>query len=268
MGGRGGTGGGTAGSGGGAGGRGGTVGSAGLGGGSLCTPGRYLLCEGFEGTAVGNTPPAGWTRQGEASVADDDAARGTHALKIAAATSGARRFNFGNSESFGTGHWGRIFYKVRTPVPDPFVHSTLVAFQGTGPTVGAAEFRVVDTVKMAAPTSTHQFLWNVQIQGGSEWAKGSSYNWSFDGNWHCAEWHIDAATQTYQYFFDGTEITMIGIQNGAGNYGSGNNRTEIPMMFAALLLVSLLGIVIFAVFAALAKLLLGHWHESEMSREP
>jgi NitT/TauT family transport system permease protein len=45
-------------------------------------------------------------------------------------------------------------------------------------------------------------------------------------------------------------------------------RTEIPMMFAALLLVSLLGIVIFVVFAALAKLLLGHWHESEMRREP
>jgi len=44
-------------------------------------------------------------------------------------------------------------------------------------------------------------------------------------------------------------------------------RTEIPMMFAALLLVSLLGIVIFVAFAALAKLLLGHWHESEMRRE-
>jgi NitT/TauT family transport system permease protein len=44
-------------------------------------------------------------------------------------------------------------------------------------------------------------------------------------------------------------------------------RTEIPMMFAALLLVSLLGIVIFIVFAALAKWLLGHWHESEMRAE-
>jgi NitT/TauT family transport system permease protein len=44
-------------------------------------------------------------------------------------------------------------------------------------------------------------------------------------------------------------------------------RTEIPMMFAALFLVSLLGIVIFVVFAALAKWLLGHWHESEMRRE-
>jgi NitT/TauT family transport system permease protein len=44
-------------------------------------------------------------------------------------------------------------------------------------------------------------------------------------------------------------------------------RTEIPMMFAALLLVSLLGIVIFIAFAALARLLLGHWHESELRRE-
>jgi NitT/TauT family transport system permease protein len=44
-------------------------------------------------------------------------------------------------------------------------------------------------------------------------------------------------------------------------------RTEIPMMFAALLLVSLLGVVIFIAFAALAKLLLSHWHESELRRE-
>ena len=44
-------------------------------------------------------------------------------------------------------------------------------------------------------------------------------------------------------------------------------RTEIPMMFAALLLVSLLGIVIFIVFAALSRAVLGHWHESEMRLE-
>lgn len=44
-------------------------------------------------------------------------------------------------------------------------------------------------------------------------------------------------------------------------------RTEIPMMFAALFLVSLLGVAIFFVFATLSKLVLGHWHESEMRRE-
>ncbi len=233
--------GGTTGTGGGAGtavGTAGGSGSAGLGGASLCTAGRYLLCEGFEGTAVGTTPPAGWTRHGNASVADDQAARGTHALKVGAADSGERRFYFTDSESFGAGHWGRIFYKVQTPVPDAFVHSSLVVLQGTGPTNGASEYRVVDTVKQAVDTpdvaSQHQFLWNVQIQGGSEFGKQGPYDWKFDGKWHCAEWHIDGATQAYQFFFDGAEVTQMRIMNGAGNYGSGSNRTDIPMVFTDL----------------------------------
>lgn len=41
-------------------------------------------------------------------------------------------------------------------------------------------------------------------------------------------------------------------------------RTEIPKMFAALVLVSLTGIAIFLVFNLVAKLVLGKWHESEV----
>lgn len=40
-------------------------------------------------------------------------------------------------------------------------------------------------------------------------------------------------------------------------------RTEIPKMFAALLLVSLTGVAIYLLFAGLSKLLLGRWHDSE-----
>jgi NitT/TauT family transport system permease protein len=40
-------------------------------------------------------------------------------------------------------------------------------------------------------------------------------------------------------------------------------RTEIPKMFAALVLVSLTGIAIFGVFNVVARLVLGKWHESE-----
>ena len=43
-------------------------------------------------------------------------------------------------------------------------------------------------------------------------------------------------------------------------------RTEIPKMFAALVLVSLVGIAIFLVFDALARRLLGRWHDSELRR--
>jgi NitT/TauT family transport system permease protein len=44
-------------------------------------------------------------------------------------------------------------------------------------------------------------------------------------------------------------------------------RSEIPRMFAALVLVSLLGIVIFLLTSWLSRLVLGHWHESELRRE-
>lgn len=44
-------------------------------------------------------------------------------------------------------------------------------------------------------------------------------------------------------------------------------RSEIPRMFAALFLVSVLGVVIFLVTAWLSRAVLGHWHESEIKRE-
>jgi NitT/TauT family transport system permease protein len=43
-------------------------------------------------------------------------------------------------------------------------------------------------------------------------------------------------------------------------------RTEIPRMFAALALVSLVGIVLFAAFDLLARRLLSRWHDSELPR--
>jgi NitT/TauT family transport system permease protein len=44
-------------------------------------------------------------------------------------------------------------------------------------------------------------------------------------------------------------------------------RSEIPRMFAALVLVSLLGMVIFFLTSWASRRVLGHWHESEIRRE-
>lgn len=44
-------------------------------------------------------------------------------------------------------------------------------------------------------------------------------------------------------------------------------RTEIPRMFAALVLVSLCGIAIFLLFNWLSRVTLGSWHESELKRD-
>jgi hypothetical protein len=187
------------------------------------------LCEDFEGTEVGDVPTA-WAREdwgGIVEVSAEQAHAGVRALKSSASASGARRITI-SATGFGSAHWGRVFYRVELPVPEPFVHSTLVALQGDGPQIGGAEFRVVDTVKDAS--GDHQFLWNVQPSGG-EFGKGSSYDWRFDDSWHCAEWHVDGVNQRYRFFIDAQEVTEIAIDNGAGNYGSGSDQTNIPEQF-------------------------------------
>jgi hypothetical protein len=118
---------------------------------------------------------------------------------------------------------------VELPVPDAFVHSTLVAFGGEGPTRGASEFRFIDTVKQAVDTpdvaSRHNFLFNVQPEESSEFGRETGYDWFFDGEWHCAEYHVDAADQSYAFYLDGTE--ELAFEDGAGNY----SRTDIPDSF-------------------------------------
>jgi hypothetical protein len=194
-----------------------------------CSAHDYVICEDFESTAVGGTPD-GWTKHGDASgVVDDEARHGTRSLRLGAIVSWERRI-YNDASALGAAHWGRIFYKVELPVPDAFVHSTMVALFGSGPLSGPAEYRVVDTVKQAVNTpdigSRHQFLYNVQPQSSGEFGRGTSYDWTFDGEWHCAEWHIDAAIQSYHFYYDGIE--ELGFEDGAGNY----EDSDIPTSFS------------------------------------
>jgi hypothetical protein len=222
------SGGNTGGNGGSTGGSGGTAGSS-VGGSAGTTAGcspSYLLCEDFEAASVGDVP-AGWEAHGDASVADDQANGGTKSLKVNPADNGERRI-YHPTPMVGAAHWGRVFYRVQLPVPDAFVHSTLVTFFGSGPTIGDAEFRVVDTVKDQKTggfaNGKHQFLYNVQ-PNGPEFGTGSDYDYDFEDAWHCAEWHVDAADQSYAFYYDGTEV--IAFTNGAGNY----DDSELPNGF-------------------------------------
>jgi hypothetical protein len=191
-----------------------------LGGASRCAPGKYIVCESFEDTAAGAIP-VGWARQGDATSSGVDfleAARGSHSLKLEAAPNGPRRITM-PATAFGGEHWGRLFYKVKTPAPKPaggVVHSTLVGLSGVDPQKAGAdeEVRVVDTVENTA--GKHQFLYNVQTSMSGEFGTGSDYDWTYDGAWHCAEWHLAAASQTYQFFFDRQEIKQITKVNGPG----------------------------------------------------
>jgi hypothetical protein len=187
-----------------------------------------LLCEDFESTAVGKVP-TGWTRHGEdASVSDDDAHGGGRSLKLSAAASAERRI-YHDAGLLGRAHWGRIFYKVQTPIPDAFVHSTMVSFLGDGPKNGVSEYRTIDTIKQDKKTrdvgSRHNFIYNVQIVGKSEFGRETNYDYNFDAMWHCAEYHIDAANQSYALYLDSKQI--LSFEDGAGNY----DDSDIPDQF-------------------------------------
>jgi len=65
-------------------------------------------------------------------------------------------------------------------------------------------------------------------------------------------------------FVAGTGGTETGL---ASRIIEAGNRLEIPRLFAALLLLSLTGILIFAALSWLSNALLAHWHESALPRE-
>lgn len=184
-----------------------------------CAGRDYIICEDFEAASIGGIPDE-WTAHGEPlGVTDAQAHHGSQSLELGARINWERRI-YHDASALGGNHYGRIYFKVQQPVPDAFVHSTLVALHGVGPTTGAGEFRVVDTVKQAVDTpdvaSLHQYLYNVQPENGAEFGYGGPYTRPFDDQWHCVEYHIDDATQSYTLWVNGEE--EISFENGAGNY--------------------------------------------------
>lgn len=174
-----------------------------------CAGHDYLFCEDWE-SATGSALPAGWTldhgwMNGDPSVTTEQHHGGTHALHGAIAESGQNRAQH-SIAALGAAaghHWGRVYYRVTAPAFVPPAgtvnHATLLALLGTG------EARVVDTVM--SDQGTAQFLLNTP---DDHCCVGSDYDYaSFDGAWHCAEWYVEHDTDSYRFFYDGTEVTSL-----------------------------------------------------------
>jgi hypothetical protein len=205
------------GSGGGAAGGGGAVAGTGGAAGGTTSACAYKLCEGFESGSVGALP-TGWTAYNGygndamkgVALASDQAHSGTMALKSSSMVPGEERVQKSLSALGATAnkHWGRIFYKVQSPAPKPssgaVIHLTLAALEGT------TENRIVDIVEQS--DGTHQWIYNVP---DDSCCTGSAYSWSFDTNWHCAEWYVDVSAKSYRFFTDTTEVTSLAFTNNA-----------------------------------------------------
>lgn len=180
----------------------------------------YLFCEDFEMGNAGEIPP-GWTEHGgwdqggsRAVLSTEDAHGGSQSLKGAVGTNGQFRIEH-DLDAIGdaiTHHWGRIYYKVKTPVAldGMYVHNTFVAF-GHPDLGNGGESRLVDTV--VDPQGAHQFLFNVP---DDSCCVGSSYDYNYEGGWHCAEWYVDGATQSFRFFYDGAEVSDIAFMGTEG----------------------------------------------------
>lgn len=222
----------------GSGGSGGTSAGAGGSGGSAsgagCAGKQYIVCEDFEATTEGAVP-TGWTKQGEIAVAIDQAKSGTKSLKVGATENGPRRIARSASE-LGADHWGRLFYRVQLPVPavnpsknngNTVIHSTLVGLTATRPLGGTAEYRVLDTIMNQ--TKKHNFIYNVQIQGGSEFGHETAYTYDYKDTWTCAEWHVDNTAKSYTLYIDDMDVT--GVKVVADKSVNGSKAAELPASF-------------------------------------
>jgi hypothetical protein len=196
-------------------------------------PGIIVL-EDFESTPAGAIP-TGFTKTGEIGVEEGVAHSGTHALKVEPAVRGGRFISLAPDKvaALGGEHWGRLYYKVKTPTPMPtgkLIHATLVDGQATSPLAND----LID-VRLATllfyPSGEFNYFYNVQPpKGRKEFGPKSATMQKFNDEWTLLEWHADAATQTYEFFVNGKEVADIGQHKGAGNY----EGIEIPAAFQTL----------------------------------
>lgn len=199
--------------------------------------GKFLSVD-FESTPVGQVPK-GWAKTGSVEVVDDVAHSGKHSLRMDAAERGPRRITAKGPEitALGGTFWGRLYFKVQLPVPEPkgegkfpVIHSTLVAGSAISPQFkDPIEVRVLDTV-MGPNNGAFQWIYNVQPKKRPEFAHGSKYDYHYSDDWTLAEWYVDYATQTYRLFINGKEITQASFSKGAGNF----DKAEIPEVFESL----------------------------------
>jgi hypothetical protein len=199
---------------------------------------KPLMNVDFENTAVGEIPQ-GFTKTGAVAVADDQAHSGKHSLRMEAAVHGPRRITVKDEafmKSLGGTHWGRLYFKVQLPTPEPMgegkfpvIHSTLVSGNATSPSEkDKIEVRVLDTVM--GPKQTFQYIYNVQPSKRPEFGKGGEYKNKWTDEWTLAEWFVDSGTQTYRLFINGQEMKDVSFSKGEGKF----DKSEIPEVFESL----------------------------------
>ena len=158
---------------------------------------------------------------------DDVAHSGKKSLRIEPATKGARKIVKQGPElaALGGQFWGRLYYKVKLPAPEPvipegkksgIIHSTMVSGQATSPLANdPIEVRLLGSIGMA--NGAFKYLFNVQPkQQRKEFGATSKTVSKYSDDWTLVEWSVDNTKQSYHLYVNGEEVKDIAIEKGAG----------------------------------------------------
>lgn len=180
-----------------------------------CEAGDYIVCEDFEGAALGGYPD-GWGLRASGvwggntiGTTDEDAVRGQQSLRIGSGTTGAQWLNYmGDISELADGHWGRMYLRMGTPIPWPgggVIHADV--FEARGNWEGSTH-----QVRWAAIENSgmqHNWGYNVQTSNAGEFIHETSYIYDWPQDWMCLEWHHDQAAQTATLWVDGEEVLAV-----------------------------------------------------------
>jgi hypothetical protein len=209
---------------------------------ALAEAAKPIISEDFENVPVGEIPK-GFTKTGAVSVANDVAHSGKQSLRLEPALKGGRTITKPAGPelaALGGQFWGRLYFKVKLPVPEPIIpegktsgiiHTTLVSGKAVSPLFNdPIDIRLLTNVLTSA--GTFSYMYNVQPKGGARKEFGSHGKGKFKYNdeWTLAEWSVDYATQSYHLYINGEEIKDAAVEKGAGKF----EGAEIPAVFDSL----------------------------------
>jgi len=204
----------------------------------MAPPISATLCDGFE-TATTTPDATTWKVSGTTTVDTTTSYGGTKSIKVS--STGAQtgitvsKIFTGSTKATNNEFWGRYFYLSNVPLASyPAGHSVFAALNG-GPTDTAGDqFHFIGG-------SRTQLMAQISVGGGDKYTDPGGKNAggtephfpvATDG-WQCWEWHV-TATDSYNFFINGTEVTEMAIVAGKATY-SKSTLSPFPI-FASMFL--------------------------------
>lgn len=183
--------------------------------GTGCDDPTLLVCEDFEDAAIGANP-AGWDLRPSGvwggntmGVTDEYSVSGGQSFRVAGGDTGAQWLTYmGDISAFADGHWGRMYFRMGSPVPWPnggVIHGDLFEARGNwNSSTHQVRWAVINNTQMQ-----HNWGYNVQTSNAGEFIHETGYIYPWTDQWLCIEWHHDQAAQQATLWVDGEQILDV-----------------------------------------------------------